>query len=94
MSSTEHITRALEKNGLYAGNIILELVPDAKGVKPSIKVNNLATDNEIEDALANFSVLCKSVHAILREADLPITYEQIPNINESKTSKNKGKPNQ
>lgn len=92
MSSQEHLTKALEKNGLYAGNIILELVPDAKGVKPSVKVNNLADDAEIENALANFSVLCKQVHVILREADLPITYELAAAaavVDEAKSKKSK-----
>lgn len=83
MSSTEQ--HFLEKNGLYAGNVILELVPDSKGVKPSIKVNNLATLAEIDHALLDFKILCIKVHEVLREAELPITYEQA--VEEAKTKK-------
>lgn len=72
---SEQITNQLEKNGLYAGNVILELIPDSKGVKPAFKVNNLATYGEIQDALSTFKILCEQVHIIIRESSLPITYE-------------------
>ena len=80
MSQLEH---ELQKIGLYAGNVILELEPDVKGIKPKIKVNNLATEKEMEQALNNFSYLCEQTHLRMQQFGLPVTYlmpvkEKIP----------------
>jgi len=90
MSNQQEMQEQVERKGLYTGNVILELIPDSKGVKPAFKVNNLATEKEMDDALTNFMYLSKNVHVILHENDLPITYEQA--VEEAK-KKTKGEKN-
>lgn len=90
-NNNQHVTNQLEKNGLYAGNIILELIPDSKGVKPAFKVNNLATTGEIENVLDTFKVLCAQVHKIIKDSELPITYELAIEEAKNKITKEKEK---
>lgn len=86
---SEYIQEKLDKQGLYSGNVILELEPDVKGIKPKIKVNERATREDMDIALQNFSYLCEQVHLDMAKFGLPVTYLQPVKEKEDKKTKSK-----
>ena len=61
----------LQKDGLYGGNVILEFEPDQKVIKHKCKVNEKATQREMDQALANFQYLLQKTYQIIAEQGLP-----------------------
>lgn len=59
------------KTGLYGGNVIIEAEADQKTLKPKLKVNEIATQSDIQNAIDNFRLALKLVYETIQAANIP-----------------------